>query len=263
MKVEIKKIKDNSLRHFFEFLKKNNFANIVVVGGAVRDLFFQQSPNDIDIAIKIKMNVDSIEKKYFMSIGKKEMLPIISKILRPLAKKLQKDVKDFENGNVVFEGLKIDILGLNIVASKKYNNLVLPDIFINKNNNKIYNFNTFLSVNMLGVDCEGNLYGEPDYLIDIGERVAKLQLNPLSMRLKQILDFIKLRRRHMLRFDSYTKEYILNYLHRLENDKKLFHKEFYNENTINLFNNVFNIKNVQDKKVNHYDIIKKIKGEIL
>src|SRR3989344_2180818 len=241
MKVEIKKIKDNSLRHFFEFLKKNNFANIVVVGGAVRDLFFQQSPNDIDIAIKIKMNVDSIEKKYFMSIGKKEMLPIISKILRPLAKKLQKDVKDFENGNVVFEGLKIDILGLNIVASKKYNNLVLPDIFINKNNNKIYNFNTFLSVNMLGVDCEGNLYGEPDYLIDI----------------------IKLRRRHMLRFDSYTKEYILNYLHRLENDKKLFHKEFYNENTINLFNNVFNIKNVQDKKVNHYDIIKKIKGEIL
>src|SRR3989338_4644218 len=177
MKVEIKKIKDNSLRHFFEFLKKNNFANIVVVGGAVRDLFFQQSPNDIDIAIKIKMNVDSIEKKYFMSIGKKEMLPIISKILRPLAKKLQKDVKDFENGNVVFEGLKIDILGLNIVASKKYNNLVLPDIFINKNNNKIYNFNTFLSVNMLGVDCEGNFFAKGLSILDIIGNISFLPID--------------------------------------------------------------------------------------
>ncbi|MDD4980957.1 MAG: ATP-binding protein, partial [Candidatus Omnitrophica bacterium] len=66
--VPLGKIKDKNLTAFLEFLREKSLDNIVVFGGAVRDIFFHLPINDLDITVRIPFGKDA-QQNYQNAMG--------------------------------------------------------------------------------------------------------------------------------------------------------------------------------------------------
>jgi tRNA nucleotidyltransferase/poly(A) polymerase len=69
MRLSLDRIQDTDLFEFLTILRRHNLNDIVVVGGAVRDVLLGRLCRDIDIAIRIPLVAPRHVKKFYSEKG--------------------------------------------------------------------------------------------------------------------------------------------------------------------------------------------------
>jgi len=215
MQLRSQDISDPSLRAFWELLRHNGLHNIVIAGGAVRDLLSSRPIRDIDVAARIP-RISPLAVHSESPYGAAQLTGELRQALAPLARVLGCPVSALRNA-VPFQASSIDVLGLAQVEDA--DGLAYPDIFIDKSGT-LFNARPELTVNQLILDADGRVM--PDaYVRDLIHRTGRLTPAPLPMRLRQVLRSIKTIRLLSLRATSETLLQLTTSLQHLQDEKGL------------------------------------------
>ncbi|MBU1042884.1 MAG: HEAT repeat domain-containing protein [Candidatus Omnitrophica bacterium] len=169
-RIDIDSLPDNNLKAFLKFLKENGLNDVVVIGGTVRDIFFRKATDDLDITVKVELS--DLERSVF-SDSRAPVTPRVETyckhVLAQLAAALQVDaaefIQPFGNNEPLFNNIPVQYAGPN-----EKNRRVLYD----SENKKIYPSNTGAGLLQLALDCDGNIYGRKEALIDLLEGKIKV-----------------------------------------------------------------------------------------
>ncbi|PKP61252.1 MAG: hypothetical protein CVT88_00595 [Candidatus Altiarchaeales archaeon HGW-Altiarchaeales-1] len=256
MKINIKDI-DGDLNSFITLLRNNDLNNIVIVGGAVRDIILNRPYKDIDIAIRLNIPSPSLID-LCSPINKYEILPIIQKELFKLDNILNCKIDDFiEKGSVPFGNTTIDILGLVVVKDKREQ--LFPDIFID-NNNQIFGAYSELTINRLALDFEGNIW-PTDYIEHIYNNIGYLTNGVLGIDFYRILRIFKTCELLNTKLDYNVSIQITDYLKKLRNPNR-FLDEIKDNRVLPMLNSLFPNLNFSFDIFNIDFIIKKLEEKL-
>jgi hypothetical protein len=185
MRLRPEDIRERSLRAFLELLWHEGLHNIVVVGGAVRDLLVSRPIRDIDIAVRLPC-VAPARLQQLSLPATDQGVPALWEALAPLARAIGCEVSALRNA-VPFHGSSIDVLGLVPVADTV--GFPFPDIFMDARG-VLFNSCPELTVNQITLSPDGDV--QPDgYARDLLTSTARFIAAPLPMRLRQLLRAIR------------------------------------------------------------------------
>lgn len=180
MHIDVNNIQDRNLKSFLEIIRGFGLTDILVVGGAVRNMLLSKPCNDIDIALRIGHSAPQVIRKYYKS---DYMLhPAVRNLLKPLAEVLSCQVDAFL-GPVHYEGTTIDVLGLYVVEDDLQ--VFYPDVFVDSGG-MIFGARPELTVNRIALDAEGKIWPE-SHIDDCRLQVARFTDAPLAPGLRQIV----------------------------------------------------------------------------
>lgn len=206
MRIDIDNIHDKRLKSFLVLLKSYNIRDVLVVGGAVRDLFFSRPCTDIDISVRLEHFSPRTVKNYCNNTY--VLHSLVSEKLTPLAIALKCDVEQFLKP-IIYEGVTIDVLGLNIVEDDL--GICHPDIFVD-HDGFIFGARPDLTVNRLAIDTEGRIW--PDsHVSDCQAHIARFTDAPLPMRLRQVVRALHVSQKLKLKFATQSITLLTNYFH--------------------------------------------------
>ncbi|MFA4991171.1 MAG: (d)CMP kinase [Candidatus Omnitrophota bacterium] len=215
-KIDLNSIKDQNLKAFLSFLKKNELGNIIVMGGAVRDIFFDEFVNDIDLTVKVKLN--TIEKYDFIRTTSQvtpRVYDLAMQELKKLSEVLKVEVEDFLKPAIdpdapIFRGLKIQYAGPIKLETLPWNpraeseNYVYLKRFIIDSVSRLgFSSNTGASLLQMGIDYEGNLYGHIESLNDLLKGRVRLAGDGMNFTIGDTLRLLRLKHQFGLEISEY------------------------------------------------------------
>lgn len=224
MHLRLPDIPDPNLREFLHLLRKENLNDIVIVGGAVRDVLMSRPCKDIDIAVRLKANTPKSVQEPDSNTAYK-MIPALTSVLFPLANALGHETSVFYDP-VPFGAVVVDVLGLMPV--KDIYGQIYPDIFVDANQ-RIFNARPELTVNQLALDTEGKVW-PISAVHDLNNRTARLTEAPLGVHLRQVLRAMWTCKQLNLMLIPKSAQEMTVHLQTLENPR-LFEKEVIEQDT--------------------------------
>ena len=174
-------VEDPDVRAFLDLLRHADVENVVIIGGAVRDLLLGRTPRDIDIAVAL----DAEAPAGIIDVPCDEqilMAPALEQALQPLAAALGTAVDAFHEP-LRFGSLTIDLVGL--VLARDARGRLFPDVFVSRTGN-IFGARPALSINRMWLDLEGRIR-PTDAVLDLRSRIARLTAAPLPVTARQLL----------------------------------------------------------------------------
>lgn len=94
---------------FLEFLRKNSLQDVVVVGGAIRDLPLGKQPRSLDVTVRLadieKLNLDSSDPVYWNRM----LVQVLSAIPAELGAAFNVSLQDLVEGNAVFASRGVSV----------------------------------------------------------------------------------------------------------------------------------------------------------
>lgn len=238
MNLTLPEIPDSDLRDFIELLRQENLHDIVVVGGAVRDLLLSQPCKDIDIAVRLQIQSPELVQET-NSNGPYDMIPALADVLRPLAAALGHQVCSLYEP-LPFRSLTVDTLGLRPI--KDLGGQIYPDIFVDVNE-RVFNTRPELTVNQLVLSTEAKVWPVSG-VQDLNNRMGRLTEAPLGIHLRQALRALRTCKQFNLTLTPESAQKILAHLLALQ-DPRLFEKELFEEDTQQLFGELTNAELVK------------------
>ncbi len=206
-KIDIEEdISDSKLTDFLKLLKEINLTDIVVFGGVIKDIFFGEEINDIDISIKMQLTYEEIESFTTLdSCANERVFEHSKEILNKLAERLNFKLVDLlppsKGKQKAFQGLDIDYFGpiKTNVGSKTV--IVKRSIFDSATRRGFYS-NTGAAILKIAIDADGNLYGDLQALGDLLEGKASIFGDGINFGIIDILKLLRLKHQCALTIDS-------------------------------------------------------------
>ncbi len=194
--MDILGIQDAKVRSFLDFLRENELPDIVVVGGAVRDIFWNKASKDIDITVKVNMTSEERERSQFVGAqASMSMYEQTMASLQKLALVLGVPVESFFAKDSVpdFNGIKIHFVG----PKRLSNEVILQGLVVDRELGNVRASYTAPGLLQMAIDSSGVMYGYRKPLNDALNGVVQLQGDLQSGRNLSVLGVIKwLRLKH-------------------------------------------------------------------
>lgn len=198
-RIDVYRIRDYELRCFLEFLKMRNLHNILVMGGSIRDIFFDECVGDIDITIKVNLDENEqetlarphaqVSRKIYDNVMQE--LKILAQALGIEVEDLQRPASDPKIAR--FKGLEIQYAGPIEVETTQGNKGIIKRFLVDGNSRKGFASAPGASLLQMGIDCEGNLYGCIDSLVDLAGGKARIIGNKDDLAIGDILRMLRLK----------------------------------------------------------------------
>lgn len=204
-KISMNSISDKRLRDFMLFAKKNGLENLLIIGGGIRDIFFGTELADIDTALKIRLTVQEREAlRVFFRPFDQRIHGEAMKELSMLAEAFGVNKEDFlRNNGPLFEGLRVTYIGpIETKTLRDKADTYIVRILFDAETREELSFNSGIGLLKLGIDLDGNLYGEVESLKDLLEGNARLHGDGTNFRLGEILRFLRLKYQYGLNIDA-------------------------------------------------------------
>ncbi|MFN0118305.1 MAG: hypothetical protein ACKVQC_08475, partial [Elusimicrobiota bacterium] len=170
---------ENPLKKFMTFLEKYDLENIIVIGGAVRDIIMskgKKTPKDIDFTVHLSKESTYIQPT--VTASSNETQNASRKILAKLAKAINSEfgthytVDDFTNGKEIkLYGISIQYAGPNKLLSQNGEVALAKRIYIS-GENTFQSGSTGPSLLRMGIDFSGQLYGHQEAIGDLLDGIA-------------------------------------------------------------------------------------------
>jgi hypothetical protein len=143
--------------------------DVVVIGGGVRDAYFDRTLNDIDISVKVPLTEE--EQKAFLgtaSLANERVYQYTRSRMEDLARRLGVDVDDFypplpEKGPT-WNNIEIQYMGPIMMTDKDRDTIYIKRVLIDSNSKELYSSNTGPAMLQMAIDTKGNLYGHTEAL---------------------------------------------------------------------------------------------------
>jgi len=168
-RVDPRQVTDGTLREFQEFLQRHHLGNIVVGGGAARDIFLRTSSADIDVGLAIDLTEE--DRRLFAEeayVASERVVEESGRAARGLAGALGVHVNDLLNPQpgreVRFGGLAIQFIGPAVLSAPDGTKALHRRLLFDVSTKQSYPQNMGASLLQMAVDGEGNLYGHRDAL---------------------------------------------------------------------------------------------------
>ena len=177
--IPLHKIKDKRLAKLLTFLSDQNINDVVVFGGAVRDIFFNKKSRDIDFGIRIPMTDE--ERRLASNVGAQataQMHASALNTLQNLAHALKVPVERFfdKDNPPQFNGISLHYLGPTLNPSTEGSKPVIFQGFIaDKASRQIFSSSTVPGFLQIAIDNTGFLYGYQKPLADALNGQVNLQ----------------------------------------------------------------------------------------
>ncbi|MBA7516936.1 hypothetical protein ES705_08986 [subsurface metagenome] len=177
-KVNLNYIRDENLKSFLKFLRDNGLEEVVIIGGAVRDILFGKKVDDIDISIKIKLT--DVEREEFTRSTApaservyNEAMSILDKLANALGVFREQLLSPGKYGEVQFKGIDVEYAGPIEVIASNGKKVLIKQIVVDGETGKLYS-STGPGLLQMAMDCDGNLYGHTKSLNDLLEGKVRL-----------------------------------------------------------------------------------------
>lgn len=211
-KLDVNHIRDRRLVSFLKFLKDNGLEDIIVMGGGVRDAFLGRTLNDIDIAVKMTLTPE--ERRALLETtaqANERIYEYAFSRLKKLADLLGVEAERFlpplgEQG-IYWSGIEIQYAGPIKLADEAGETHYLKRSIFDADTKEVYISITGASLQQLGIDADGNLYGNTDALEDLEQGVLRVHGDGENFVIGSILRMLRLK--HQLNADILESDYEL------------------------------------------------------
>jgi len=184
---------------FLRFLRENNLRDIVVIGGAVRDILFGLPADDIDISVAVELTA---EEKFDLN---RTAAPATRRVvacaigeLGKLAGAIGVPVENFIVGSdakkpVFFSGKDVQYAGPIEVTAQDNTPVNIKRVLFDKKSRGVFSSQTGVGLLSLAVDCDGYVYGAMGALADVLEGKAGLVGDAENFFLGDIVRLLRLK----------------------------------------------------------------------
>lgn len=174
-------IRDERVLQFFLFLSKHELTNIVLTGGAIRDIFFGRQSNDLDITVKIPLTDQEREDSRRDSMhGNQRMLDAATAEIRKLTDalgispdKLMRFGTDSQTP--MFEGMRLQYIGPIQQEVAPGRTVILKRALVDSTTGEYSDFFSNVALSELALDVKSNLYGNYQALDDLWKGEVRLK----------------------------------------------------------------------------------------
>lgn len=207
-------IEDRNLRAFLDLLNERHINDLVVTGGAVRDVFFDKKAKDIDIGVRIQMTDD--ERLVAGTVGaqaSRKIYKIAWSGLNQLAQALNVPVERFFNKEnpPQFNGINLHYLGPDLIPAKEgQKEVIIQGLIADAQSGNVYSSYTAPGLLQMAIDSNGRVYGYQQPLQDALNGQAYMQGDLNNGRNLTLLAIIKwLRLKHEFGLSLAPEDYLL------------------------------------------------------
>jgi hypothetical protein len=198
-RVSVDGIRDENLRKFLIFLRNNGLTDIVVMGGFIKSLVFGEEINDLDISYKAALTDGQRTRLAPLNAAVSEDIFAASqRALAALADKLGVSVSQFLPPHVGvergFRGLNVDYFGPLRDASGRVMKRSLFDAVTGEG----YFSNTTAGLLRLGIDADGNIYGDVESLRSLKDGRLTIWGDGSNFGINDILRILRLKHQYGL-----------------------------------------------------------------
>lgn len=198
-RISLAEIQDKNLKAFLQFLNEHGIDDLVVVGGAVRDVFFGNGINDIDIGVKVKMTDE--ERRLAKTVGAQATKLMYERgraALNQLAQALNIPVERFFDKDLPqFNGIKLDYLGPYLFPPKEgQREVITQGLIADVQTHEVYSSYTAPGLLQIAIDSHGIMYGYRQSLQDALNGQVRLQgdlENGRNLSIRAIVKWLRLK----------------------------------------------------------------------
>jgi len=187
-------IADKSLRDFLRFLKEEGLNDIVVVGGAVRDIFWEKPINDLDITVKLDLTDE--ERQSVSRFGHLTSEEIYKQAREKITRFFDKyeRLKDSKK-RISFMNTRVVYIGPHKSAHPD-NFWIYPKLLVVDARGPVYSAFTSPHILQMGIDSSGKLYNYKDGLTDSLKGISRLNIDHeggFDLGIQGILKWLRLK----------------------------------------------------------------------
>ncbi|MFC1754287.1 methyltransferase domain-containing protein, partial [Thermoproteota archaeon] len=205
--VDPAKIHDSRIVRFQESLRQKGFFEVLLMGGLIRDVFFDKEIGDFDLSVKMKFTAQ--EKRDFKSLtcpANERVYFVAMRIMRRLAVALgfPKDAFDdpFAEDVVEFEGLKVQHAGVIRIEYEPGAEIIQKNYLVDAETGESYLTHSGASLLQLSMDCQGKLYGNyRQALEDLRRGRVRIAGGGVNFVLGDILRLLRLKHQYGLKIE--------------------------------------------------------------
>jgi len=222
--IDLECITDKRLKAFLGFLNEHGLTNILVMGGAIRDIFTGFNLNDIDFTVKVELTEREREMSLWTTFpGTTRVCKLAMAELRKFASVLNIEHRRFLNPPgkgipVEFEGLELQYAGPKSV-SHKGKRIVMKRYFVDSRTGQGSSWKTGATLLDMAIDCKGNLYGDMGALDCLASGKIKISGDHDNFTLGNVLRALRLKHQFGLRFREYDYTIIKGAIGRYSQDE--------------------------------------------
>jgi 2-hydroxy-3-keto-5-methylthiopentenyl-1-phosphate phosphatase len=178
-RVHIERIHDPDLRDFLNFLKNNDLRDIVLMGGAIRDIFFDETPYDLDVTLRISLtDEEAVAHSATASPASYRIYNCGTRAVKDLSKALETYRSNFQKPydsykKLRFHGLDVqyagpvEVHGLYEREPTRLQEVFIKRFFVDSKTRRGYSSNTTPALLQMAMDYDGALYGQVESLEDL------------------------------------------------------------------------------------------------
>jgi hypothetical protein len=214
-KIPLEKL-PQALRDFLQFLKDNGLSDMVVMGGAVRDIFYGIEPSDFDVALKVQ-----VEQQERTAIDRsanfipRRVYDVSMIELKRLADVMGVDVKNLqpplESDSARFRGKDVQYAGPIEITVQNGKKILIRGFVVDSVTGKsLFPDSSIASLLQMGIDVDGNLYGYTESLENLLRSEIKIIGNRNIFKIGGILRTLRLKHQFGLKLSDEDYDFIKN-----------------------------------------------------
>jgi len=196
------------LREFLEYLREQGLTDVVVFGGAVRDIFFGLEPADIDVSFKVRLvGTEPNDLRPSRAGLSQRVFRVVSKKLGELAARF--DVAERElvypssaGKTASFRGKDVHYAGPIEVTKRDGSKMFMKRFLADSHTQGVYSSTCSAGILQIGIDCEGNLYGDLSALEDLLRGEARFSGDEMNVMLGDVLRLLRLKHQFGLKISD-------------------------------------------------------------